>query len=94
MRFQFSSVLRTLYTLSSFTRIRASQQTPLLLSSAQRASALKSMPSIPILGSLFGTKAADSSKMSFPDQRTDDEWRAVLNKGMYCLITTVAFPVR
>lgn len=40
------------------------------------------MPSIPILGSLFGTKAADASKMSsFPDQRSDDEWRAVLNKG-------------
>lgn len=39
------------------------------------------MPSIPILGSLFGTKAADSPAMSFPDQRSDDEWRAVLNKG-------------
>lgn len=42
------------------------------------------MPSIPILGSLFGTKAADASKMSsFPDQRSDDEWRAVLNKGTF-----------
>lgn len=82
MRFQLSSVLRTLYTLSSFTRIRAAQQNPLLLASPQRATAFKSMPSIPILGSLFGTKAAGSEKMSFPDQRNDDEWRAVLNKSM------------
>lgn len=82
MRFQFSSVLRTLYTLSSFTRARAAQQqqNPLL----QRVAPLRSMPSIPLLGSLFGTKAADSAKMSksYPDQRTDDEWRAVLNPGM------------
>lgn len=40
------------------------------------------MPYIPFLGSFFGTKAADSSKMaSYPDSRGDDEWRAVLNKG-------------
>lgn len=40
------------------------------------------MPSVPFLGSLFGTKAADASKMtSYPDKRSDDEWRAVLNKG-------------
>lgn len=83
MRFHFSSVLRTLYTFSTLTRIRAAQQNPLLQSSPQRATALRSMPSIPILGSLFGSKAADASKMSFPDQRSNDEWRAVLNKGMF-----------
>lgn len=85
MRFQFSNVLRTLYTLSSFTRARASQQNPLLRSSAQQTTALRSMPSIPLLGSFFSTKAADANKMtSYPDKRTDNEWRAVLNKGIYC----------
>lgn len=45
------------------------------------------MSSIPILGSLFGTKAADNSnKMSFPEQRTDDEWRAVLNKDQFRIL--------
>jgi peptide-methionine (R)-S-oxide reductase len=42
---------------------------------------LKSMPTIPFLSSFFGTSSA-SSKMSYPDNRSDDEWRAVLNKGM------------
>lgn len=85
MRFQFSNVLRTLFTLSSFTRARASQQNPLLRSSAQQTTALRSMPSIPLLGSFFSTKAADANKMtSYPDKRTDNEWRAVLNKGNYC----------
>ncbi|KAF3761787.1 SelR-domain-containing protein [Cryphonectria parasitica EP155] len=86
MRFQFSSVLQTLYTLSSLNRARASQQIPLLQSLPQRATALRSMPSIPILGSLFGTKATDSSTMSFPDKRTDDEWRAVLNKEQFRIL--------
>ncbi|KAJ4392979.1 Peptide methionine sulfoxide reductase B5 [Gnomoniopsis smithogilvyi] len=87
MRFQFSSVLRTLYTLSSFTRTRAAQQNPLLRSSFQHTTALRSMPSIPLLGSLFSTKAADASKMtSYPDKRSDDEWRAVLNKEQFRIL--------
>lgn len=88
MRFQFSNVLlRTLYTLSTLTRTRASQQqNPLLRASPQRVTALRSMP-IPLLGSLFSSKAAAdadaSSTMSssYPDNRSDNEWRAVLNKG-------------
>jgi peptide-methionine (R)-S-oxide reductase len=38
------------------------------------------MPTIPFLGSLFSS--SDSSKMSFPVEKSNDEWRAVLNKGM------------
>lgn len=83
MRFHFSSVLRTLYTFSTLTRIRAAQKNPLPKSLPHQATALRSMNSIPIIGSLFGTKAADASKMSFPDQRSNDEWRAVLNKGIH-----------
>lgn len=81
MRFRFSNVVfRTLYTLSHFTRARAAQQQVPLLQHQQRVA------SIPILGSLFGTKAAaDPAKMSksYPDQRTDDEWRAVLSPGEF-----------
>lgn len=87
MRFHVSHVLRTLYTLSlGLARARAASQNPLLRASSPRTSALRSMPSLPLLGSLFGTNAAaaDASKMtSYPDKRTDDEWRAVLNKGTY-----------
>lgn len=36
---------------------------------------------IPLIGGFFSSKASDSSKMSYPVQKTDDEWRAVLNKG-------------
>lgn len=42
---------------------------------------LKSMPAIPFLSSFFGTTSS-SPKMSYPVQKTDDEWRAVLSKGM------------
>jgi len=38
------------------------------------------MPTIPFLGALFST--ADTRKMSHPVQKTDQEWQAVLNKGM------------
>ncbi|KAK7992168.1 hypothetical protein PG996_012817 [Apiospora saccharicola] len=73
----FSSLLRTFYTFSTFTRTRATAHRQSLYGSARP---LKSMPTIPFLGSLFGSSA--SSKMSYPDQRNNDEWRAVLNKGM------------
>lgn len=36
---------------------------------------------IPFISSLFGTSSSASDKMSYPDKRSDDEWRAVLNKG-------------
>ncbi len=39
------------------------------------------MPTIPFLGALFHT--ADSRKMSHPVQKSDSEWQAVLNPGMY-----------
>lgn len=39
------------------------------------------MPTIPFLSSLFGTSTPASAKMSYPDQRSNDEWHAVLNKG-------------
>lgn len=41
---------------------------------------LKSMPTIPFFGALFGTKA-NNTMTSYPDQRSPDEWRAVLSPG-------------
>lgn len=38
------------------------------------------MPTIPFIGSLF--TSSNSNNMSYPVQKHDDEWRAVLNKGM------------
>ncbi len=42
------------------------------------------MPSIPLLSSFFGSSASASGKMSYPEERTPDEWRAILSPGM-CL---------
>lgn len=39
------------------------------------------MPTIPFLGSLFGSSA--SEKMSYPDERSPQEWQAVLNKEQF-----------
>jgi peptide-methionine (R)-S-oxide reductase len=45
------------------------------------------MASIPFLGALFSSKASsDSDKMSYPDGRTPDEWRAVLNKEQFRIL--------
>lgn len=47
------------------------------------ATVLKAAPTIPFIGSLFSSsaKAESSDDMSYPDQRSDDEWRAVLSPG-------------
>jgi peptide-methionine (R)-S-oxide reductase len=40
------------------------------------------MPTIPFFGALFGTKANNKNTMtSYPDERSPDEWRAVLSPG-------------
>ncbi|GKT86315.1 methionine-R-sulfoxide reductase [Colletotrichum tofieldiae] len=74
-------ISRLVYTFSNLTRVRAPQslgaQTPLAATHPLRAS----MPSIPFLGALFGSSASQQDKMSYPDKKSDDEWRAILNKG-------------
>ncbi|KAK7976490.1 hypothetical protein PG989_014953 [Apiospora arundinis] len=79
----FSSLLRTFYTFSTFTRTRATAQRQSIHGSART---LKSMPTIPLFGSLFGSSSSASSKMSYPDQRNNDEWRAVLNKEQFRIL--------
>ena len=44
------------------------------------------MPTIPFIGSLF--TSSNSNNMSYPVEKNDDEWRAVLNKGMRYFATS------
>lgn len=50
-----------------------------------RGTILKSMPSIPFLGSFFSSSSKQDN-MSYPEQRSDDEWRAVLNKEQFRIL--------
>ncbi|ORY61257.1 Mss4-like protein [Pseudomassariella vexata] len=78
--YSFPSLLRTFFTFSAFTRARVTARVDQSLHSNPN---FKSMPSIPFLGSLFGS---NSGQMSYPDQRSDDEWRAVLNKEQFNIL--------
>jgi peptide-methionine (R)-S-oxide reductase len=78
----FATLVRTFY---AFTNATARLHTPQkVISPLIRATTIKSMPTIPFFGSLFSSSSS-SNNMSYPDQRSDQEWRAVLNKGMSCL---------
>ena len=76
----FPSIIRTFYTLSNYTT-RASNQLPFqAISPFPIGVVYKSMPTIPFFGALFSSNT--SQKMSYPVQKSDDEWQAVLDKGM------------
>lgn len=79
MRFPtIPTFIRTLYTFSNTTlRTPPSPFNTTLL----RPQALRglSMPTIPFIGALFHT--AENRNMSHPVQKSDQEWRAVLNPG-------------
>ncbi|KAF4455535.1 hypothetical protein F53441_2143 [Fusarium austroafricanum] len=80
---RFSPLLSTLfYSFSTITRVRP----PLPSHLAFRPIPLRSMSGIPFLGALFGTSSKNSSNMSYPDQRSNDEWRAVLNKEQFRIL--------
>jgi peptide-methionine (R)-S-oxide reductase len=74
---------RLIFTLSNFTRIKPPHQIP---QRALQPLRLQSMSSIPFLSALFGSSSKPSSTMSYPDQRTDEEWRAILNPSMFSLL--------
>jgi hypothetical protein len=79
MRF-LPNILRTIY---AFTVTTLRAPLPLQYKAAaqfSRSRALESMPAIPLLGSLFSSSSG-SKDMSYPVQKSDDEWRAVLSKG-------------
>ena len=81
MRFpSLPTIIRTVYTFTgnaTFSRNPISQQT--LSPYFAKVALLRSMPTFPLLGSLFSSSSTD--KMSYPVQKSDDEWRAVLSKG-------------
>ncbi|KAK5987860.1 Peptide-methionine (R)-S-oxide reductasemethionine [Cladobotryum mycophilum] len=72
-----------LFTLTNFTRIRAPHQPQL---SALRPLRLQSMSGIPFLSALFGSSASKAPTMSYPDQRTEEEWRAILNPQQFRIL--------
>lgn len=85
----FPNILRTLHALSNYTLPAPSQRVRALQPFA-RATLLKSMPTIPFLGSLFSSSS--DKNMSYPIQKSDDEWRAVLSKGTAPPYPLPAFP--
>ncbi|PMD35724.1 methionine-R-sulfoxide reductase-like protein SelR [Hyaloscypha variabilis F] len=80
MRFpSFPTIIRTFYTLSNYSARHSTQYKA--LQPFTRATIYKSMPTIPFLSSFFGTST--SNKMSYPLQKSDDEWQAVLSKEQF-----------
>ncbi|KAK4666086.1 hypothetical protein QC763_407040 [Podospora pseudopauciseta] len=83
-----STLTRLFFTLSHLTRTSAPLRNTCSLRSGPPP-LRSSMPVIPsFLASLFGTTAASnmSSSSSYPDQRTPDQWRAVLNKEQFRIL--------
>lgn len=79
----FPTIVRTFYTITNATaRFQPVSYRTLQPVNFSRAT-LRSMPSIPFLGALFGTSSSSSEKMSYPVQKSKEEWQAVLNPGMY-----------
>ncbi|KAJ5093431.1 hypothetical protein N7456_009292 [Penicillium angulare] len=53
-----------------------------------RSKALRAAPTIPFFGAFFSSNKPDeqTENMSFPDQRSDDQWRAVLNPEQFRIL--------
>lgn len=74
----FPTLVRTFYTFSNYSA-RVSQIQFKAIQPLSRGTILKSMPSIPFLSSFFSSSS--SPKMSYPLQKSNEEWQAVLSKG-------------
>ncbi|KAJ8131070.1 hypothetical protein O1611_g2552 [Lasiodiplodia mahajangana] len=79
----FATLLRTFYAFSSVTRTQASAPVNQALRKPSAYSGyLAAMP----FSSLFGGSSSSTSKMTYPDQRSPDEWRAVLSKEQFRIL--------
>ncbi|KAI2618611.1 SelR-domain-containing protein [Hypomontagnella submonticulosa] len=77
----FSNLFRT-FNYSRFARVR-----PTIQPSLRNTTTLKSMPLVPaFISSFFGSSSIPQQKMSYPDERTPDEWRAVLTKEQFRIL--------
>lgn len=83
MRFpSIPTLIRTLYAFTNTTAIsRTFQRT---LNSPPRTTIFRSSMPIPFLGALFST--ASNRNMSFPVQKSDNEWQAVLTPEQFRVI--------
>jgi len=79
----FPTIIRTFYTFSNYSALATTKYKA--LTPLSRATIYKSMPTIPFLSSFFSS-SSDSSKMSYPVQKSDDEWQAVLSKEQFKVI--------
>ncbi|CAF9907475.1 MAG: hypothetical protein HETSPECPRED_007138 [Heterodermia speciosa] len=82
MRFPaFPTIVRTFYTLANATTrpISASQRI------VAPFTVLRSMPTLPFLGSLFSSSAS-SRNMTYPVEKSENEWQAVLNKEQFRIL--------
>jgi hypothetical protein len=85
MRFPSIPILiRTLYTFTNTTS-RIFPATQRTLNSPLRSSFFKTSMPIPFFGALFSSSS--SKNMSYPVQKSDDEWQAVLSKGIPFLLS-------
>lgn len=87
MRFlRYSTWFNTFQLISHIARARANQQIPIFKKAPVNNSVSRSsMPSIPFFGSFFSSSAS-SDKMTYPVQKSDDEWRAVLSKEQFRIL--------
>ncbi|KKY15668.1 putative methionine-r-sulfoxide reductase [Diplodia seriata] len=86
MRFpSFPTVVRAFYTLSN-TTARRFPSVHGLANTPRIPYSIKSMPTIPFLGSLFSTSSRNT--MSYPLQKSDEEWRAVLSPEQFRVLRT------
>ncbi|CAD6446222.1 9cb00137-94cc-46eb-a9b2-d660e08c00ea [Sclerotinia trifoliorum] len=77
----FPNLVRTFYTISNYTLSRLPATQYKALQPITRGTVLRSMPTIPFLSAFFGTSS--SQQMSYPVQKSEEEWRAVLSKEQF-----------
>jgi hypothetical protein len=77
---KFPTIVRSFYTLSNYSARVSAQTSYKTLHPFSRGTVLKSMPTIPFPSRFFSSSS--STKMSYPLEKSNDEWQAVLNKGI------------
>ncbi|KAF2181056.1 SelR-domain-containing protein [Zopfia rhizophila CBS 207.26] len=83
------TLIRTLHTLSFANNTLRTAPTICFQSFYQaphRVTVLRSMPSIPFLGALFGTNSNKMADEKFPVQKTEGEWQAILSPEQFRIL--------